>query len=294
MTIFNPTICIVIPYFGKWPFWISCFLESCRTNADVYWLIYTDCGMPVNCPTNVKVVEISYRAYCEIVSESLDIKFWPGNHYKLCDIKPALGYIHENEIKGFDFWAFGDLDLIYGDLRNYFTADRLARKDLFSTHARRISGHLCLIRNTAEMRSAFMRVPNWQRYFEAAEHLAFDESAFSKIFLRHKNSPTWVRRLAEMIDPWLRRAEFIEAFTTPDGRIPWVDGSKHYPKYWYWQSGRLTNDLDKVQSIPYFHFMVWKNQWKTEQPSHLLQFSKLSASERLEFSYSGLRIVPID
>lgn len=291
MTKHQETICIVIPYFGRWPFWISCFLESCRINAEIQWLIYTDCGMPEVCPANVKIVEITYKAYCENVSISLGIQFSPENRYKLCDIKPALGYIHAKEIEHFDFWAFGDIDLIYGNLRNYFTTERLARKDVFSTHARRISGHFCLIRNTAELRSAFMRVKNWRRCFETPEHLAFDESAFTKVFLRHKNSPNWVRRLAEMTDPWLRRAEFVEAYTTPNGHIPWVDGSRHYPTYWYWQNGYLTNDLDGVgRLIPYFHFMVWKKQWEHWLPDHLAQLNNLTSSDRLEFSYSGLQV----
>jgi hypothetical protein len=219
-----PSVCIVIPYFGCWPFWITYFLESCRRNPDIDWLIYTDCDIPSSCPVNVRMVGISYKAYCDHVSQSLNINFHPQNPYKLCDIKPALGYVHAEALSKYDFWGFGDLDLVYGDLRSYFTSERLAGYDLFSTHSRRISGHLCLIRNTEEMRCAFIRIKGWQHMLSNPEHLAFDESAFSKIFIRHKNAPFFVKWLAAKLDPWLRRAEFIEAYTTPNGKIPWVDG----------------------------------------------------------------------
>ncbi len=257
----NPGIAIVIPYFGRWPFWMPCFLESCRANPDIDWLLYSDCGQPEKCPSNVRVVTVSYQDYCQRVAGALHIDFHPAQPYKLCDIKPALGLIHAEELAGYDFWGFGDLDLVYGDLRAYFTAERLARFDLFSTHARRISGHLCLIRNTGEMRAAFMRVKHWQSKLESPEHLAFDESAFSKIFLRHKNSPSWVRWLAARCDPWLRRAEFIEAYTTPNGKIPWTDGGRDFPVEWYWQKGRICNSSPEDRVYPYFHFMVWKRHW---------------------------------
>lgn len=257
----NPSICIVIPYFGRWPFWMSYFLESCRANPDIDWVLYSDCGQPERCPSNVGVVTVSYHDYCKRVANALRIDFHPGQSYKLCDIKPALGLIHAEELAGYDFWGFGDLDLLYGDLRAYFTAERLARFDLFSTHARRISGHLCLIRNTEEMRTAFMRVKHWQLKLEDPKHLAFDESAFSKIFLRHKNSPSWVRWLAAQFDPWLKRAEFVEAYTTPNGKIPWTDGSRDYPAEWHWQDGKISNSCQDGRIYPYFHFMVWKKNW---------------------------------
>ena len=99
--------------------------------------------------------------YYQLVSDRLNIDFKPSSPYKLCDLKPALGYIHADRIKGFDFWAFGDIDLVYGNLRQYFNEARLKRYHLLSTHERRVSGHLCLIRNTERERRLFMRIDNW-------------------------------------------------------------------------------------------------------------------------------------
>lgn len=282
----SPSICIIIPYFGRWPFWMPCFLAGCRANPDVDWLLYSDCGEPVDCPANVQVVTIGFADYCSRISQSLQIDFHPDNPYKLCDIKPALGWMHAEELAAYDFWGFGDIDLIYGDLRSYFTAERLAKHDLFSTHARRISGHFCLVRNSEDMRAAFMRVKSWQLKFETSEHFAFDESAFSKVFLRHKNSPLWVRKLAALFDPWLKRAEFAEAYTTPNGKIPWVDGSRNYPSKWYWQEGRLSNDLVGDRVFPYFHFMVWKNFWAESKEIIIPDIT----NQRLVFTKTGIEI----
>jgi len=262
-----PSIRFIIPYFGCWPFWMDFFLAGCARNPDIDWLFFTDCGIPQNVPDNVTFIEIPYLEYCALVSGRLGIDFSPANPYKLCDIKPALGYIHAEHLDGYDFWAFGDIDVVYGNLRKYFTAERLATKDLFATHARRISGHLCLLRNTSTMREAFMRIPQWQERFADQAHQALDEGAFSRIFVRHKNWPEPLRRFAARFNRWAQRSEFVESHSTfsilPDGR-------RVVPQRWLLQNGRLTNsDLGDTE-LPYLHFLVWKNQhWKGVSPASL-------------------------
>ena len=254
----EPSICFIIPYFGHWPFWMPFFLQSCRRNPDVDWLLFSDCGVPADLPVNVRIESFSYSEYCALVAKRLDIPFAPADAYKLCDIKPALGFIHEDYLAKYDFWAFGDIDLVYGRLREYFTTARLARFDLFSTHERRISGHLCLIRNTKKMREVFMRMPNWQMRFCDQQHHALDEGAFSRIFLWRKNFPKPLFKLIGLLNPWRRRSEFVEAFSTPSGCIPWVDGRFEFPQRWFWRNGCLVNDLNSGSEFPYFHFVVWK------------------------------------
>lgn len=259
----SPRILFLIPYFGRWPFWLPLFLESCRRNPDINWLIFSDCGEPEDVPANVRIEAIGYDEYCRLVSQRLGIRFHPANPYKLCDIKPALGFIHEDRLQGYDFWAFGDLDLIYGQLRRYFTDERLARYDLFSTHARRVSGHLCLLRNNEKMREAFRLIKNWQLRFADEEHHAIDEGAFSRIFIRRKNFPAPLFKLAGYLNAWRRHSEFEEAFTTPNGCIPWRDGNFSFPEKWFWRDGVVSNDIDPVSVYPYFHFAVWKRgAWK--------------------------------
>lgn len=266
----SPSICLLMPYFGKWPFWMPFFLQSCRYNPSIDWLFFSDCGQLENCPENVRVVSMSFAQYCQTVSRSLGIEFQPGKAYKLCDIRPAFGSIHEDELQGYDFWGFGDIDLVYGDLRAYFTDQRLQSYDLYSTHARRVSGHLCLIRNTPRMRDAFKLIPNWQQRFCDQQHLAVDEGAFTRIFLRNKNLPQILQRLIGRLNPWYRRSEFVEAYSTPYARIDWLDGSRDFPQRWLWNKGKLSNDRDQGREFPYFHFIVWKQQeWKILQQEQL-------------------------
>lgn len=280
-----PSIRFIIPYFGAWPFWMDFFLAGCARNPDIDWLFFTDCGIPENAPANVQFIEIPYIDYCVLVSEKLGIDFSPANPYKLCDIKPALGYIHAEHLVGYDFWAFGDIDVVYGDLRRYFTSARLAQKDLFATHSRRISGHLCLLRNTARMREAFKMIPQWQARYADHSHQALDEGAFSRLFIRHKNWPEMLRRFVARFNKWSLCSEFIESHSTFSIL---ADGQRVVPQRWFLREGRLTNSELGEQELPYLHFLVWKNQhWKGGAPDELRGPAQLAQEHSWQLSANG-------
>ncbi|WXL25247.1 DUF6625 family protein [Ectopseudomonas mendocina] len=285
----SPSICLVMPYFGKWPFWMPFFLQSCRFNPTVNWVFYSDCEELEDCPENVRLVRMSFSEYCALVSQKLGADFRPDRAYKLCDIRPAFGLIHQDDLQGYDFWGFGDIDLIYGDIRAYFTDERLSRYDLYSTHARRVSGHLCLIRNNARMREAFKQIPKWKERFCDPKHQALDEGAFTRLFLRNKNLPDVMQKIiGTLFNPFYRRSEFVEAFSTPCARISWHDGSRAFPEKWYWRTGKLTNNRDGVREFPYFHFIVWKQEaWKKVPQAELDASATLAKSHAWSVSPQG-------
>lgn len=254
----QPSIILLIPYFGKWPAWFGFFLKTCQFNSSVQWLFFTDCPIPESAPSNVVFKSISFQDYKAKVSNKLDIDFQPDSPYKLCDLKPVLGYIHEEDIKDYDFWGFSDIDLVYGNIRKYYTAERLSKFDLYSTHTRRVSGHFCLMRNTKKMREAFKLMKNWEIRLSDNEHHALDEGAFSRLFIRHKNLPKPLFNLLSKINSWRRNSEFVEAFSTPNAGVPWLDGSYVFPEIWTWTAGRLENNLTNEREYPYFHFFGWK------------------------------------
>ncbi|MEZ1317190.1 hypothetical protein QIW53_14310 [Pseudomonas fluorescens] len=284
----RPRILFLMPYFGSWPFWMPFFLESCRRNPDIDWLMFSDCGVPENLPPNVTIECMTFGDYCGIVSERLGIDFAPTQAYKLCDIRPAFGLIHADRLEGYDFWGFGDIDLVYGDLRSYFTADRLASYDLYSTHERRVAGHLCLIRNTERKRQLFRRIKDWEARFTDQKHHALDEGAFSRIFLWRKNFPDPLFKLVGKFNPWRRRSEFTEAFSTPGGCIKWHDGTDNFPHQWYWRDGKVSNDRDGDRQFPYFHFVCWKrNEWSQMPSPDPAEIKRLAAEPAWNIDATG-------
>ena len=284
-----PTIAILMPYFGKWPFWIELFIESCRKNPTIDWFFFSDCGSLESFPENIKYQEMSFDQYKALVSSRLSIHFDPDNAYKICDIRPAFGLIHQELISSYDFWGFGDLDLVYGDLRTLYTPEYLSKFDIYSNHATRVSGHLCLFRNIEKMQQVFKKIPSWQEKFSNPLHLAIDERAFSKLFVKHKNFPEAIRKLLQKIYSRSRRGCFVESYTTPNGCIAWKDGSYDFPKKWLWKDGVISNDLDKDSYYPYFHFAIWKkNDWLNHKP---IQLENINPECRYEFSAEGIKAV---
>jgi hypothetical protein len=94
-----------MPYFGKWPQWFPIYLASCKTNPTIRWHFYTDCPIPIDPPSNFTFCSMTFDNYKEKVSQKLRIAFKPEDYYKIYDIRPALGIIHEEDINGFDYFG---------------------------------------------------------------------------------------------------------------------------------------------------------------------------------------------
>ena len=255
------SICFVIPYFGRFPFWIDFFLESCRANDTINFFLISDNVKPENLPVNIDYKKMTFGEYKKLVSRQLNIEFDPVNPYKLCDLKPAYGLIHAEYLESYDFWGFCDIDLIFGNIRHFLTDTVLNKYDFFSSYDRRVSGHFFVVKNNNEGRQAFMKAKNWRSVMADPNNHCFDEKAFSDLFVRFKNHPLWSKKiLTWLFLPLSRKAIFEEQYSTPGLRYNWIDDSRNFPTEWYWNKGALTNNASD-RSFLYFHFLKWKRNW---------------------------------
>lgn len=245
-------IAVLIPYFGDWPPWIDFFVESCRSNRTIDWFLFSDCEPPRNRARNVRHVRIGFDEYKQVLSAALDIPVRADAPYKLCDVRPALAFVHSDLVRSYDFVGFGDLDVIYGDLRAFWDDATLDQHDLFSSHPDRVSGHLCLMRNREDIVGAFRRARGWKQAFQSKDYLNFDERAFFNLFRGLKG------RLRRGLGLESCRCFFREAYSTP---AP-TDRMR-----WFWRNGRLTNEFYPHHPFMYLHFMSWhSNRWFSSQP----------------------------
>jgi hypothetical protein len=247
----NPWLIMLCFYFGRWPAWMYFFVESCKWNPDIRWRFYTDCGEPENRAANIDYVPISFADYKALARVRLGIAFDPAHPYKLCDLKPALGFLHERDTVDFPFFGYGDLDVIYGNIASFYGERRLAELDVVSTHPERLSGHFAVLRNTAALRHAFERIPNYRALLETPEQTGVDESQYSQVFLRSATE----------------RSLFVERHSTVLSVRRWHDGTMNYPQRWFWRRGRLTNERDGDREFLYLHFMRWQSaHWINDPP----------------------------
>ncbi len=258
------SIIIIIDFLGEhWPEWFPLFLESCRKNPDINWLFHTDCPVEGLDAGNIMFKPCTREDYIRTVNQKLNVRFDTADPYKLCDLRPAYGVLYEEEIKDYDFFGYGDIDVIYGRIRDFYTDDILNHYNIISTHTWCISGHLALIRNEEWLRKAFYRISNWQEILEKQHNQRFDEDYFSSLFLYPAKIPRGLHRMYDWSHPssvrYRKNVYFVEQHTTPLTPGRWKDGNPLHPTVWYWKDGHITNDRDGDERFLYLHFMNFKH-----------------------------------
>ncbi|GFO86209.1 DUF6625 family protein [Anaerostipes butyraticus] len=173
-------IVLIIPYFGKFPNYFQLFLNSCGQNETIDWIIFTDIDDEFQYPGNVRRVLISFSELRKKIQKKFDFAINLEKPYKLCDYKPAYGYIFEEFIKGYDFWGYCDIDLLFGDLRKFLPDDLLESYDKIG-----YLGHLSICRNNKEMREAFRKsyqgLVRYKEVFSTDAICIFDEWGYPSI-----------------------------------------------------------------------------------------------------------------
>ena len=165
------SICLVLPFFGTLPPYFPFFLESCKLNRTIDWLLITD--QPLNSvPSNIHLVSCSFDAFRNIVQGHFDFPICLDHPYKLCDFKPAYGEILSDFLSAYDFWGHCDCDMIFGDLRSFLDDSILIRFNKFFSR-----GHLTIYRNKSEVNSYYRiaKELDYRKVFSSPASYAFDE-----------------------------------------------------------------------------------------------------------------------
>lgn len=104
--------------------------------------------------------------------------------YKLCEFKLAFGFVFPEIADGYDFWGSGDIDIIFGNVRDFITDKMLNIYDFISLRHDFTTGCLALYRNDARMNTLFMRSKDYRYVFSDSSYHNFDECdfAFSGLF----------------------------------------------------------------------------------------------------------------
>lgn len=172
---------MIICYFGNWPSWFGYFLESCRYNPEIDWLIFSDNNLPHNTENNIKFFHFRKEDFNRLATRKLGFPIVIQDPYKLCDFKPTYGKIFEDYIKDYSFWGYCDIDVIFGKISGFFSHKLFERFDIISTYQGFLSGPFCLFRNKKEINNLFQKHPNYISVFQNPEHVGFDENIIKKI-----------------------------------------------------------------------------------------------------------------
>jgi hypothetical protein len=114
----------------------------------------------------------------EMFGDSLGMKVSISDPYKLCDFRPAYGYLFRRYIEGFDYWGHGDIDLVYGDMLAFLKPLLKEDYDVISFTRHWISGSLCFYRARDIIEGLYRESPYHKQVFQHERHLCFDEVSY--------------------------------------------------------------------------------------------------------------------
>jgi hypothetical protein len=173
-------IAILICWYGPYPWYLPYFIHSCSFNPTIDFYIITDNEKLIyNIPANVTIV---YKTLDEIkatATKKLGFTVSIDNAYKLNDFKPAYGFLFPEIIEGYDFWGHSDLDVIYGDIREFLNEQMLTEYDFISPRHDYTTGCFCLYRNNEKINTFFMRSKDYKLVLSNPQHYCFDECNFA-------------------------------------------------------------------------------------------------------------------
>ena len=264
-------IVLLICYYGKFPWYFPYFLYSCTYNSSIDFVIITDNHYECKLPGNVFIVNIPWDEIKKKIGQRLGLHVQIEFPYKLCDFKPAYGLIFPELIEGYDFWGHGDIDVIFGRIRNFITNEVLNYHDLISVRHDVLTGYFTLFRNQSKMNELFRKSKDYKKVFTSAKHYCFDETNFTfesfKRGLLPEQIPSEIESMTHVVKR-LHKEHYIRAYF--DFHV--IEG---YPGRLTWKKGILT----------------YKNKFEV-MLYHLVRFKRICKQTRMKKIPNTFHISP--
>lgn len=173
------SIALLTCWYGNYPWYFPYFIHSCGYNPSIDFIIITDnTELIPHKPENVKIICKTLDEIKTIATEKLGFVVNIDYPYKLCDFKPAYGFLFPEIIDGYDFWGIEDIDIVYGNIRTFITDEMLSEYDVISSRHDYITGSFCLFRNNDYINTLFMQSCDYREVFSSSTHFCFDECNF--------------------------------------------------------------------------------------------------------------------
>ena len=178
--------------------------------------------------------------------------------HKLCDFKPMYGVLFAEELKGYDYWAFGDCDVMYGCQFDSWIEKVVADDyEIATVQEDFIAGPFTLVKNCEKCNRFFEKAAGWRDILLQPKTMAFDELGenwFRKWLGGHR-SYEQLRREQESFSAvcWRERDAGLLRFLCES--VVCEETLKRGEKAEYRPDGAL---LVAGREVPLYHFMPTK------------------------------------
>lgn len=256
------TIAYLIPYFGKLPQNFQLWLDSCKENNTIDWIIVTDDVSEYKYPKNVKRIICSFEEIKKKIQKNFDFKIKVDSAWCLSLFKPAYGEIFRDLLKEYDFWGYCDVDLIWGNIRKFITDRILEEYEKIG-----FQGHSTIYKNNKENNARYKTIlPNGINYkdvFSGKIKYSFDENGMEDIF-NYLNIPQY------KVTNFAHLSKYDYSFYLK--YLPKEDDYKNKRQIFTWKNGTLLRKYIKDNQIEedeymYIHFFCRPMKFKCNELS---------------------------
>jgi hypothetical protein len=168
---------LILPYFGSYGPWFPLYLHSLANQQTLDLLLVSD-SKPPALPPNARRVEMTFDQLRERAAARLGTPVRLQRMRNICDLRPAYGLVFEEFIDGYGYWAFGDEDVLYGDLDRMLAPALDGAADLVIPGTTGKSGHLTVLKNDPRTNALAMNDPAYKDVLVSIEHWAYDETSW--------------------------------------------------------------------------------------------------------------------
>ncbi|QIK59741.1 hypothetical protein G7050_07805 [Dysgonomonas sp. HDW5A] len=231
-------IALVICWYGQLPWYWKYFVHSMQYNSTIDCILITDEKIEELLPSNIKQVQMSLSEIKTLAECKLGFPVSLDYPYKLCDFKPAYGLLFDELLTEYDFWGHGDLDVIFGNIRNFITDPILDNNDIISVRRDFLTGYFMLFRNNIYINNLFTKSKDYRKVYESPRSWCFDECNHMHLEIGfNKNSILNIDCDIDSMEHVVQREiesgnikvffDFMVVEGTP-GNIKWEKGSLFY------------------------------------------------------------------
>ena len=134
-------IAVITAYYGNLPGFFNAWLRSAQANSDIDFYLVTDTDTDF-LPSNVKKLPFSFEEFRQLIETKLGRSVKLEKPYKICDYRPMYGVVFEDYLKDYDYWAYADMDVVFGNIRKFIENNNIENYIKFADWSRVISGDI--------------------------------------------------------------------------------------------------------------------------------------------------------
>lgn len=259
--------CLIVCYFGKLPNYFQLWLNSCKYNSNIDFLLFTDDQYQYNYPDNLRVIYTTFSEVKKQIQDCFDFEICLDKPYKLCDYRPAFGLAFQKYIEKYEFWGHCDLDVIFGNLNTYLDSIELEKYDRIYSQ-----GHFTLYKNNLKTNQLFMEIvdektkkPYYEKVFTSNVSYLFDEWAGVRRFYENKFYNIYIDRKV-VADISIKYNNLIPLFYNDKGRYiyEWKVSNNTCKLFAHY----IENGILKKQEFMYIHLQKRNMQCQLDDDNH--------------------------